>query len=98
MPKVVEKDGDKDGDSELQQADKDNSINKTAGNMRTVSILYLNANFVKDGNVTYAYKVEAQADPNFRPGFYNPEYDGLYFVEDVNLRTEKISNTYTLDM
>jgi hypothetical protein len=76
----------------------DNSANKTGGNFKTVSILYLNANFVKDGNVTYRFKVEGEADPNFIPGVYNPMYDGMYFVEDVNLRTEKISNTGWVQM
>jgi hypothetical protein len=71
----------------------DNSESKTGGNFKTVSILYLNANFVKDGNVTYRFKVEAESDPNYVPGMYSPMFDGMYFVEDVNLRTEKISNT-----
>jgi hypothetical protein len=31
--------------------------NKGQANSKTLSILYLNANFVKDGNVTYKYKV-----------------------------------------
>jgi hypothetical protein len=57
------------------------------GNERSISILYLNANFVRDGWVRFRFRIDSERCESD----IDTSCDGLTFVLDMNAMTEKFS-------